>query len=74
MLYIFNICRALIRTIPIMQHDEFRPEDLDTETEDHAMDDTRYACMSRPFTASFAQIENRNPLLVSNALKLHELT
>jgi len=73
MLFIFSTCRALIRTIPMMQHDEVRPEDLDTETEDHAMDDCRYACMSRPFTASSHSIEDRNPFLVSNAFKLHEL-
>ena len=73
MLFIFETCRALIRTIPIMQHDEHHPEDLDTETEDHAMDDCRYACMSRPFTASFASAEDRNPFLVSNAFKLNEL-
>jgi hypothetical protein len=73
MLYVFSTCRALIRTIPMMQHDEHRPEDLDTEAEDHAMDDCRYACMSRPFTASFAAYEDRNPFLVANAFKLHEL-
>jgi hypothetical protein len=28
-----------------------RPEDLDTDTEDHAADDWRYACMSRPWIA-----------------------
>ena len=56
-----------------MQHDADRPEDLDTETEDHAMDDCRYACMSRPFTASFTSQEDRNPFLVANAFKLHEL-
>jgi hypothetical protein len=74
MLYIFRTCGALIRTIPMMQHDELRPEDLDTEAEDHAMDECRYACMSRPFTASFTTVEDRNPLLVANAFKLNELT
>ena len=73
MLYIFRTCRALIRTIPIMQHDENRIEDLDSEAEDHAMDDCRYACMSRPFTATFTSQEDRNPFLVSNAFKFSEL-
>jgi hypothetical protein len=27
-----------------------RPEDLDTSAEDHAADECRYACMSRPWT------------------------
>ena len=26
-----------------------RPEDVNTESEDHAADEWRYACMSRPF-------------------------
>lgn len=37
------------RTIPLLQHDEKKPEDLDTNQEDHAADDWRYACMSRPY-------------------------
>ena len=32
-----------------MQHDETHPEDIDTDMEDHAADDWRYACMSRPW-------------------------
>lgn len=50
MIYFFSTCRDAIRTIPTLQHDENRPEDVDTESEDHAADDVRYACMSRPYT------------------------
>lgn len=49
MLYVFDTCIDSIRTIPLLQHDETHPEDIDTEMEDHAADDWRYACMSRPF-------------------------
>lgn len=49
MIMFFNTCRDSIRTIPALQHDENRPEDVDTEGEDHAGDETRYACMSRPY-------------------------
>lgn len=52
MLYVFKTCRDFIRTVPILQHDPDRPEDLDTDAEDHAADETRYACMSRPWTAT----------------------
>lgn len=45
----FNTCVDSIRTIPVLQHDTDKPEDLDTEAEDHAADDWRYACMSRPW-------------------------
>ncbi|TGR83583.1 terminase [Mesorhizobium sp. M2D.F.Ca.ET.223.01.1.1] len=51
MLFFFETCVHTIRTIPALQHDENRPEDLDTTQEDHAADETRYACMSRPWTA-----------------------
>ena len=49
MLYAFSTCSASIRTIPVLQHDPARPEDLDTQSEDHAADDWRYACSSRPW-------------------------
>ena len=41
--------------------------------EDHALDDIRYACMSRPYRASITTREDRNPYLVANAFKLNEL-
>lgn len=49
MLYVFSTCRDLIRTLPALQHDRDRPEDVDTDAEDHAADECRYACMSRPY-------------------------
>ncbi len=52
MLYLFSTCVHTIRTLPALQHDQSRPEDVDTESEDHAADETRYACMSRPWIAT----------------------
>lgn len=52
MVVCFDTCRDSIRTIPVLQHDQDKPEDLDTEAEDHAADDWRYACMSRPWVPS----------------------
>jgi hypothetical protein len=49
MVVCFSTCTDSIRTIPILQHDKDRLEDLDTDSEDHAADDWRYACMSRPW-------------------------
>jgi hypothetical protein len=49
MVVTFITCRDSIRTIPMLQHDEHRPEDLDTDGEDHAADEWRYACASRPW-------------------------
>jgi hypothetical protein len=50
-LYVFETCRDFIRTVPVLQHDPARPEDLDTGAEDHVADEARYACLSRPLTA-----------------------
>jgi hypothetical protein len=49
MLVVFDTCLDFIRTVPALQHDTDRPEDLDTEAEDHVADEARYACMSRPY-------------------------
>ena len=42
----FSTCKALIRTLPLLRHDADRPEEPDTGTEDHAADESRYACLS----------------------------
>lgn len=48
MMYFFNTCKDSIRTIPLMMFDEHKPEDLDSDLEDHACDEIRYFCMMRP--------------------------
>ncbi len=48
MMYIFKNCKAFIRTIPLLQYDDRKVEDLDTEGEDHVADEVRYFLMSRP--------------------------
>lgn len=55
MLYLFETCVHTIRTIPALQHDELRPEDVDSDGEDHAGDETRYACMARPWVRAAPQ-------------------
>jgi hypothetical protein len=47
-LRIFETCHNLVRTLPMLVHDQTHPEDLDTDGEDHAADALRYALMSRP--------------------------
>jgi hypothetical protein len=56
MLYFFTVCRDSIRTIPLLQHDEARVEDIDSDMEDHAGDEGRYACMSRPYIRPSPQL------------------
>lgn len=54
MMYIFSNCKAFIRTMPLLQYDEHKPEDLDTDGEDHCADEVRYFCMSRPIKPRIA--------------------
>jgi hypothetical protein len=57
MLYFFETCTDLIRTLPILQHDTHRAEDINTKSEDHAADELRYACMSRPYQRPLPEVE-----------------
>jgi len=50
-IFFMENCTHIIRTLPIMEHDPLKMEDVDSKSEDHAPDETRYACMSRPYTA-----------------------
>jgi len=49
-LFVFDTCADFVRTVPMLQHDDIKSEDIDTESEDHAADEARYGCMSRPYT------------------------
>ncbi|HEV2364160.1 MAG TPA: terminase family protein [Caulobacteraceae bacterium] len=60
MLYVFSTCRDFIRTVPVLQHDPDRPEDLDTAGEDHIADETRYACLARVLPR-----RSRDPVAIS---------
>jgi hypothetical protein len=48
MLVIGSNCRYLIDSLPDLQHDEIKVEDLDTDGDDHAADALRYGLVSRP--------------------------
>lgn len=48
MMYFFNNCKAIIRCMPLMMFDEHKVEDLDSDLEDHCLDEARYFCMMRP--------------------------
>jgi hypothetical protein len=48
LIFVLECCEDSIRTIPTLQHDDVKAEDLDTEAEDHVADDWRYGVMSRP--------------------------
>ena len=45
-LYFFDTCRHSIRTLPTLARDTKKPDDVDTDAEDHAYDMVRYRCMT----------------------------
>ena len=70
MIYCFSSHSASIRTIPALQHDPAKMEDVNTESEDHAADEWRYACMSRPW---FPVVQKMTPRMLVGYIT-HELS
>jgi hypothetical protein len=52
MAFVTENCMHFRRTVPALQHDKLKLEDVDTDGEDHVGDEFRYACMSRPILRS----------------------
>lgn len=71
MMYVFKNCEAFIRTIPLLVYDEHKPEDLDTEGEDHVADEVRYMCMLNPINPPKAPARPPKPY---DPLDLEDLT
>ena len=66
-MYVFENCKAFIRTMPLMQYSKTDPEDLDTALEDHCPDEIRYLCMSRPITP---QLPRENSVTLVDPLNM----
>lgn len=49
-MYIFNTCTDWIRTVPTLPYSQTKPEDVDSEAEDHDYDAMRYFLMDHPLT------------------------
>jgi hypothetical protein len=61
MIVTFSTCADSIRTVPFLQHDPDRPEDVMTDSEDHTADEWRYACMSRPYVRAIEKPKPEYP-------------
>ena len=68
LLYLFDTCADTIRTLESVPADSDDPDDVDTESEDHAVDDLRYGVMSRPWI-----IDSLPPIQVQPALTMNAL-
>ena len=61
MIACFSTCHDSIRTIPVLQHDKNKPEDLDTDMEDHCADEWRYGTSSRPWVKTvYIAVQKKN--------------
>jgi hypothetical protein len=47
-LFVTEDCKAFIRTVPTLPRDEKDPDDINTNSEDHVIDETRYRILHRP--------------------------
>ena len=77
MMYIFSNCKAFIRTIPLLQYDKHKVEDVDTEGEDHVADESRYLCMARPIKPRMAVKPDefhKNPMSIFLDIKKEDIT
>jgi hypothetical protein len=77
MFYVFNNCKHFIRTIPSLQYDEHKPEDVDTDGEDHIADSWRYFLMSRPIKPRVASKPDeyyKSPMNIYLDIKKEDLT
>jgi hypothetical protein len=49
-LFVFNTCRHLIRTLKLAPRDDRNADDVDTDSEDHALDSLRYRLLTKRAT------------------------
>lgn len=71
-LYMFETCRNLIRTLPLMEHDDLDPEDVKKKgMEDHCADTLRYLCMARPLVVDAPK--SKGPLKSIDELSYAEI-
>lgn len=69
-LYIFSNCVKLIEYLPQMIHDKYKPEDLDTTMEDHALDALRYVIQTLRDGKTKRPLKNAEQRLLNKFKKL----
>jgi len=55
-LLVCSHCRQFIRTVPTLPRDPFDMDDVDSDSEDHIADETRYRLLARVHTATTSQL------------------
>lgn len=70
MFQVFNTCTNFTRTIPNLIYSPTKPEDIDTDMEDHIYDECRYVLMEHPITPRRNVAQRR---VLDDPLNLHEI-
>jgi hypothetical protein len=52
MMYVFSTCTDWIRTVPNLPYSTKKPEDVDSDAEDHDYDATKYFFMDHPVSGT----------------------
>ncbi len=55
-LFVFSHCRQFIRTVPLLPRDPINLDDVDTDSEDHIGDETRYELTYKRHTVEMREI------------------
>ena len=58
MLVVYENCKHFIRTIPALCMDELKPEDIDTDQEDHVYDEAAQICMAQTIIPNYRLVSN----------------
>ena len=64
--YVTEDCKHWWRTVPMLQADSNRAEDVDTKMEDHAYDESRYMMMNFPISSYSGEIWTGNTRATAN--------
>lgn len=68
LMYVFDNCKEFIRTIPTLMHDDHKPEDLNSDGEDHQADDWRYLAQMHKLAPRI--VENKRTAIFNDPLEL----
>jgi hypothetical protein len=56
-LFIFDLCKDWIENVPILPRDDKDPDDVDTDSNDHQFDETRYRIMTPRRITRYGRVE-----------------
>lgn len=73
-IFFMDCCVHLIRTIGTVPADPDNLDDVDTDSEDHAVDSCRYGCMARPYNPPLPKSIANPKALPGNVKSLVEFT